>query len=91
VSFVYGLVAVLGLAGLLACYRLLRGPTAADRVVALDLLFAIGIALCLCAALASGHTAFLDVALGLALVGFVATMAWARLVERGGPPPERGP
>lgn len=66
----------------LALFRLARGPSYADRVVALDVLFAGGVALAIAAALASGHTAFLDVGIGLALVGFVATIGWARLIER---------
>jgi len=70
------------LAGLLGFYRLLAGPSHADRVIALDLLFAVGVVLCICAALISGHPAFLDVGIGLSLVGFVGTIAWARLVER---------
>lgn len=77
-----GLFVVLAAAAALAgFYRLLAGPTRADRVVALDLLFAAGVVLCICAALVSGSPAFLDVAIGLALVGFVGTIAWARLIE----------
>jgi multicomponent Na+:H+ antiporter subunit F len=76
------IVMLLVIAAMAGFYRLLIGPTSADRVIALDLLFAIGIVLCICAALASGSTGFLDVAIGLALVGFVATIAWARLIER---------
>ena len=79
------------LAGLVGFYRLLAGPTAADRVIALDLLFAIGVALCIYAALVSGHPGFLDVAIGLALVGFVGTIAWARLIERQADEPGEGP
>ena len=66
----------------LAAIRFVRGPFDADRVVALDILFAVGIALCAAAALYSGRVLFLDIAIGVALVGFVATLAWARLVER---------
>ena len=64
-----------------AFWRLLKGP-AADRVVALDLLFALAVAFCLLAALASGRPEFIDIAIGLALTGFVATLAWSRLVEK---------
>jgi len=78
----YFLVIALLPAVALGWYRLLAGPTRADRVVALDLLFAIAVFLCICAALATGHTAFLDVGIGLALMGFIATLAWARLIER---------
>ena len=66
----------------LALFRLAHGPSYADRVVALDVVFAGGVAL----ALISGHTGFLDVAIGLALVGFVATIGWARLIERAADP-----
>jgi len=82
VSLVYLLVVLLTLAALASFYRLLAGPSRADRVIALDLLFALGVLLCICAALASGNVAFLDVAIGLSLVGFVATIAWARLIDR---------
>lgn len=78
----YLFVIPLVLAALAGFYRLLAGPTRADRVIALDLLFAIAVVLCICAAIISGSPAFLDVAIGLALAGFVSTIAWARLVER---------
>jgi multicomponent Na+:H+ antiporter subunit F len=68
--------------GVLALVRILRGPTHADRVVALDIFLAAGVALCVAASLQTQRTVFLDVAIGLALVGFVATIGWARLVER---------
>lgn len=66
----------------LALVRIVRGPQHADRVVALDLLLAAGLALCIVASLLTGRTVFLDVGIGLALVGFVATIGWARLIER---------
>lgn len=71
-----------GLAALFGFYRLLKGPRQADRVVALDVLFAVAVLLAVAAALITERTAFLDIALGLALVGFVATLAWARLIDR---------
>lgn len=81
-NLVYVFVLLLVLAAMAGFYRLLTGPTRADRVIALDLLFAIAVVLAICAALASGSPAFLDVAVGLSLVGFVATIAWARLIDR---------
>lgn len=86
------LVGLLVLAVLLAALRLVRGPTDADRVVALDLLSACGVAACALAAAHSGRLLFLDVALGFALVAFVGTLAWARAVEAkaGGRKHERG-
>lgn len=71
----------------LASVRIIGGPTHADRVVALDIFLAAAIALAVAASLATGRTVFIDVAIGLALVGFVATIGWARLVERSPEPP----
>jgi len=78
------IVVAAGLAITLAIVRILRGPSAADRVVALDIVFSASIALVVAMALLTGRVLFLDIALGLALVGFVATVVWARVVERAG-------
>jgi multicomponent Na+:H+ antiporter subunit F len=66
----------------LAVLRMLRGPTQADRIVALDVVFSASIALAAAAALHTGRALFLDIAIGLALVGFVATIVWARLIDK---------
>lgn len=76
------LIALSLLATVLATWRLLRGPQSADRIVALDIFLAAAVALCIGASLATGRTVFMDVGIGLALVGFVATVGWARLVDR---------
>jgi len=70
-----------GLAALAGAYRLFVGPSATDRVIGLDLLFAVAIIFCLIAAWTARSTVYLDVALGLALTGFVATLSWARLIQ----------
>lgn len=66
----------------LGAARLVRGPTQGDRIVAQDVLFAGGIALCLLAALQTERSEFLDVALGLALTSFVATLCWSRALQQ---------
>lgn len=66
----------------LALFRLAVGPTLPDRVVALDKMTVSLVAFCGLAAMWSGDAAFLDVALVLALVGFLATVALARFAER---------
>jgi multisubunit Na+/H+ antiporter MnhF subunit len=66
-----------------AAIRIIRGPGAPDRVVALDMLSLLGVAAAGIAALVSGDTAFIDIALGVALVGFLATVAFAGFIERG--------
>ncbi|WP_333713820.1 monovalent cation/H+ antiporter complex subunit F [Yoonia sp.] len=65
-----------------AFIRLAKGPSLADRVVALDMMTVSVIAVCGVAAVATGVFALLDVALVLALVGFLATVALARYAER---------
>ena len=79
------------LATLIATVRIVRGPRHADRVVALDIFLAAAVALCVAASLDTGRTVFLDVAIGLALVGFVGTVGWARLIERSAEGVDREP
>jgi multicomponent Na+:H+ antiporter subunit F len=66
----------------LAVWRLAIGPSLPDRVVALDMMTVAIVAFCGLAAIRSEDAAFLDVALVLALVGFLATVALARFAER---------
>ena len=68
-----------GLAG--AAFRLVRGPEPADRVVALDLITVLLIAITSLIALRTENVLYLDPALALALVGFLATVALARYLE----------
>lgn len=74
---------VLGLALLLALVRLAKGPTLADRVVALDLLGTLGISVVAVLALATRVSVYLDVAIVLALLSFLGTVAFAAYLERG--------
>ncbi len=71
---------IFGLA--VAFLRLLRGPSLPDRVVALDMMTILIVSFCAIFAVVSGDPAFLDVAIVLALVGFLATVALARFAER---------
>jgi multicomponent Na+:H+ antiporter subunit F len=57
--------------------RLIRGPSLPDRVVALDLLATLTIGITAAYAVATGLTAYLDVAVILALVAFLGTVAFA--------------
>jgi multicomponent Na+:H+ antiporter subunit F len=81
-TFCLTLLAVLGVGFLLAFIRLARGPTLTDRVIALDVLAANGVAAAALYGMTYGLDVLLDVALALAVVSFVATVAFARYVER---------
>ena len=66
----------------IASARLILGPTQGDRVVALDVVFSTTIVLTASMAMSSGWALFLDLGIGLAAVGFVATVVWARLIDK---------
>ena len=69
---------LLGIAMIFALVRLVLGPTLADRILALDLANTIGIGLIATFAVHVGQSLYVDVAISLALVGFVATISFAR-------------
>lgn len=64
--------------------RLLIGPSYADRFVALDMLTGVAAAIGALACAVTGRREYLDVALGLALFGFIGTCAMAAFLERKG-------
>lgn len=75
--------ALLAVAILAAFWRLLRGPSIADRVVALDVIAATIVAAAVLYALRTGLAVFVDVALAVALVSFLGTVALAHAIEWG--------
>jgi multicomponent Na+:H+ antiporter subunit F len=79
---------MLSVALILAFIRLVRGPSLPDRVVALDLIAILSVGIIADYDIATNDTVFLDVAVVLALIAFLGTVAFARYVERGAP---RGP
>lgn len=80
-----GIIAVVLAAGavLLAATRLFRGPTAADRAVALDVLTLVFTPVMVGYAVISGRSVYLDVALVYALLSFLGVIALARYLDRG--------
>lgn len=76
-------VALLGLAILLVVFRLLRGPTLPDRVVALDMIATLAAGAIAVYAIREREPVFLFVAVVLALVVFVGTVAFAFYLEKG--------
>ena len=76
------LLGLLAVAMLLVFVRLARGPSLADRVVALDLITTIGVGMCALYATLHQTPVFLDVAILIALISFVGTVAFAHYLER---------
>lgn len=80
---IYISLAVLLLAMLMMLYRVVKGPTTADRVIALD---SIGIALISVIALLSillDTTLYFEVILLLSILAFIGTVAFSKFLERG--------
>jgi multicomponent Na+:H+ antiporter subunit F len=76
------LLALLAVAMLPAFLRLIRGPSLADRVVAVDLITTIGVGMSALYATLHEAPVFLDVAILVALISFVGTIAFALYIER---------
>ena len=68
---------------LLCLYRIVFGPTLPDRVVALDMLVIVLIALLTLFGLSENTAVYVDGALSLAVLSFGGTIALARYSERG--------
>lgn len=71
-----------GVAMVLASVRLFRGPSAQDRVLALDTFYINGMLILLMQAIRTRSPAYFDIALLIALFGFVGTFALARFLLR---------
>ncbi|MDS0474703.1 monovalent cation/H+ antiporter complex subunit F [Natrinema sp. 1APR25-10V2] len=76
------LVLVSGLC-VLCSYRVIRGPTDPDRVVALDAIATNVVAIAVLFALLTDRGLFVTVSLVLAIIGFIATVAVAKFVTEG--------
>jgi len=73
---------LLGAGFLLAFIRLVIGPSLPDRVVALDLIATLSVATIGTYAIATDQQVFVDVAIVLALIAFLGTIAFAQYIER---------
>ncbi|HEY0276004.1 MAG TPA: K+/H+ antiporter subunit F [Paenirhodobacter sp.] len=74
---------VIAIAACLCCWRLIRGPRAQDRVVALDTLYAATMLLLIVSGMRMGTSFFFEAAVIMALLGFVTSVALAKFLFRG--------
>lgn len=65
---------------LLSTLRIIIGPTVADRVLAMDLLTILALGFVGALTIRTGFTLYLDIAIALGLLGFLATIALARYI-----------
>ena len=78
----YVILPILSLSILMVFFRFFKGPTISDRVVAVDLLVTIGIGVIAVYSIMAHQHTFLDIALILALIGFLATVAYSFYIQK---------
>ena len=76
--------ALLSAAFLVVVWRIIRGPTLPDRVLGLDALVSIAIGFIATIGIRTGYALYVDIAIALGLVGFLATVALARFIHMRG-------
>lgn len=76
------LVVILAIAIAASAVRMIIGPGYADRFIALDMLTGVAVAACALTSVVTGRREFLDVGVGVALIAFVATTAFAAFLEK---------
>lgn len=74
---------LLGLAMLCTVHRMVIGPRAQDRVLALDAFYVVGMLMLVTVGIRSGTAIFFEVALIIGVLGFVSTAGLAKFLMRG--------
>jgi multicomponent K+:H+ antiporter subunit F len=74
---------MLAVAMALCLFRLIRGPRAQDRVVALDAMYIIGMLLLITLGMRAGSTRYFEASAIIALLGFASTVAVGKFLMRG--------
>lgn len=76
-------IAGFSLALLLNAWRLIKGPSLADRVLALDTLYINTLALLVCAGMLWNTAVYFEIALLIGLLGFIGTVVLSKFIIRG--------
>ncbi len=80
-NLIYFSMLVLLLASYLGLYRVIKGPTAPDRIVAIDILGLILVNFCALLTVLTGEDFYMGVALAWALLSFIGSIALAKRLE----------
>ena len=72
---------ILLLCGLFCLWRILRGPTAADRIVSIDILGILILGFCAILGIPTGRDWYIDIGIAWALQSFISTLALAKYLE----------
>ncbi len=77
-----GIQIVLGIAAFLCLFRIFKGPTIADRMVGVDIMGILFVGITALTGILYDLPYLIDIAIALALISFVATLALAKYLER---------
>lgn len=78
----YIILPVLVISAVLIFWRFIKGPSIADKVIALDLLITTGIGIIAVYSIIYNHSTLMDTALILALIAFLSTVALSYYLEK---------
>lgn len=82
-NFLLGATLILSLLSLASIYRAFQGPTPADRIIAINLMTTLVIAIILLLSFYFGEESFVDVAILYAMIGFLMTVAVVKYLRKG--------
>ncbi len=80
-SFLGRAMYILLLASGMCVYRISRGPTAADRIVAVDIFGILIVGFCAILTISTGRSWYIDIGIAWALQSFIGTLALAKYLE----------
>ena len=72
---------ILILACVMSLYRIWKGPTGADRIVAIDILGIMIVGLCAILTISTGRPWYIDIGIAWALQSFISTLALSKYLE----------
>jgi len=81
VAFLGRALFILLLAAGMCLYRITRGPTPADRIVAVDILGILIVGFCAVLTISTGRSWYMDIGIAWALQSFIGTLALAKHLE----------
>lgn len=80
-GFIGRAIYIILLASAMCLYRVVRGPTAADRIVAIDILGIMIVGLCSILTISTGRSWYIDIGIAWAVQGFISILALSKYLE----------
>lgn len=81
IAFVARAFYILLLCAVLCLFRVLAGPTSADRIMAIDIVGILIVGICALLSVSSGQSWYIDIGIAWALQSFIGVLALAKYLE----------